>query len=44
LTLKAAFAGIPMLCYAAALLAIRPYPLTESQHRQVLGALATRAA
>lgn len=42
--LKAAFAGVPMLCYAAALLAIRPYPITESRHRQVLGQLAARGA
>jgi len=42
--LKVSFAGIPTLCYAAALLVIRPYPLTEERHRHVLRQLAARSA
>lgn len=41
--LKLAFAGLPTLCYAAALLVIRPYPLNEERHRLVLRQLAARA-
>jgi Na+/melibiose symporter-like transporter len=37
-----AFAGIPTLCYAAALLVIRSYPITKERHRLVLWQLAAR--
>lgn len=40
--LKLVFAGIPTLCYAAALLVMRPYALTEERHRNVLRQLARR--
>jgi glycoside/pentoside/hexuronide:cation symporter, GPH family len=40
--LKLSFAGIPTLCYAAALLVIRSYPLTEERHRLVMRQLAAR--
>jgi glycoside/pentoside/hexuronide:cation symporter, GPH family len=42
--LKMAFAGIPTLCYAAAVLVIRPYPITEERHALVLKQLAARSA
>ena len=42
--LKIAFAGIPTLCYAAAVLVIRPYPITEERHARVLQQLAARSA
>ena len=42
--LKIAFAGIPVLCYAAAVLIIRPYPITEERHAAILQQLSTRSA
>jgi Na+/melibiose symporter-like transporter len=40
--LKMTFAGIPTLCYAAALAVIRLYPITEERHRSVMRQLAAR--
>lgn len=42
--LKLTFAGPPMLCYAAALRVMRPYPLTEARQRRVLRQLAARGS
>jgi glycoside/pentoside/hexuronide:cation symporter, GPH family len=42
--LRIAFAGIPILCYAAAVWVIRPYPISEERHAQVLRQLAARSA
>jgi Na+/melibiose symporter-like transporter len=41
--LKLTFAGLPLLCYAGALLVIRPYPITEAHQRLLLRQLAARA-
>jgi len=43
LALKIAFAGIPVMCYAAAVWIIRPYPITEERHALVLQQLASRS-
>lgn len=40
--LKIAFAGIPAVCYATAVLIIRPYPISEAAHAVVLERLAAR--
>lgn len=40
--LKVTFAGLPTLCYAAAILVIRRYPISEAHHRDVLRQLAAR--
>jgi Na+/melibiose symporter-like transporter len=40
--LKVTFAGLPTLCYAAAIMVIRRYPISEAHHRNVLRQLAAR--